>query len=139
MGFAGIALAGVAEAISEHAPLLALDGIDGAALMAGVGLLTIAVLTLSPAPDPAPARRGHMHRTERRIQPAPALMLIAGLCMILSPLAPSILRAVVGSVATGRGYIRCPTLPRVRRQPDRWALPTSAGPQARCPTGPAIP
>ena len=137
VSFAGISLAEVMEAISKHAPLLALDGLDGAALMAGVGLLTIAVLTLLPVPDTTSGPRGRAHGTQRRVQIAPALMLIAGLCMIVSPLAPSIVRTIVGSVATGRGYARCPFLPRVRRQPDRWALPTSAGPQARCPTAPS--
>ena len=132
VGVSGYGLAGVAAALDAQAPVVALDGIDAAAFMAGVAMLAIAAVCLLPASDPA-ARPGKGARQRGTLNLGPLLMLFAAACMVLCPLAPTITRAMVGASAQGRGYVACPRLTWPRRQPDRWALPTPAGPQARCP------
>ena len=127
--FAGVSLAGVAAAFNARRPVVTVDGADGLALLVGTGLLAIAAVCLTPAPDPEPQRRGQ--KPANRL--AAPLMVFAAVCMVLSPFGPLVVRGVAGAAANGRGYLRCPLLPDVRRQPDRWALPGPAGPLARCP------
>ncbi len=129
VAFAGVSLVGLASALSTRQPVVPVEGSDGLALLVGTGLLAIAVVCLTPAPDLGPKRRS-LGGGSRLARP---VMLFAAICMVLSPFGPSVVRGLAGAAASDRGYVRCPLLPGVRRQPDRWALPGPAGPQARCP------
>lgn len=133
--FAGYQLREVFRGFDTRAPSVTFDAIDGTGLLAGIGVLIIAVVLLLPANNIAEKGRPSHSKAVSRPTAAKPLMLIAAACIALSPLAPSLLRAAVASVAEGRGYVHCPALIGVRRHPELWTSST-LGRHEGCPTEP---
>ena len=79
--FAGLSLLRTTSAFHAHAPLVAVEGADGLALLAGLGLLAIAAVCLTPPPD---IGRGRSGRSGSRL--TSDLMLAAAVLIVLSPL-----------------------------------------------------
>ena len=117
MVFAGLSLIHMAYSFAGRAPLVAVEGTDGLALLAGLGLLIIAAACLTPAPDLRSGRTG-----SRGGGVARRLMIVAAAVLVASPFGPTLVRAAAEAGASRGGYIRCPRVANVRRQPDRWRL-----------------
>lgn len=123
--YAAFSLAGAFGDLARHAPLVALSGIDATGLLAAIGLILIGIVALLPVAEVEPTKRG---RAMPAIPPAAKpLMIAAAVCIVASPIASSVVRGVIASRAENEGYARCPRTDWPRKQPDRWALPTSAG------------
>ena len=130
--FSAVALIDVAKAIGAQAPLVAVDGADGVAFLAGIAMIALTGLFL-PQIAGFRARKSN-GRTRRPQHPGSVLVLLAGGCLILCPFAPTIVLTIVGASAERRGYLHCPRPTWPRRQPDRWVLASPKGPLARCPS-----
>lgn len=123
--------------ISHGAPLIALTPRAAMALPVGIAMLTFAAMEMFPPPDPGSRER---RSSKQRAVPArrdwPVILFgFAGFCMILTLFAPLITETVVRATLQARGYIQCPDLPNVRRQPLRWARPASGQTSLPCPRG----
>lgn len=122
--------------ISRGAPLIALTPRAAMALPIGIAMLTFAAMEMFPPPDLARKRRSSKQRAGPARRDWPVILFgFAGFCMILTLFAPLITETLVRATLQGRGYIQCPDLPNVRRQPLRWARPAPGQTSLPCPRG----